>query len=574
MNNDMSSACSSKSTADPHLTSLPLESPVKWTAAQERSINKDHPLNSLNSSETPKDYVMRTYLQFLWLPKSVAPLRLLVPALLRVTTWIQTISNPTFYPSHPLHDALRPLLLAPRDAAEKYHVRINQIIDDDAEGGNLQENMMWFAYKNEMLDEDEAHSNESQFDLEERWKNRWLSGMEQREVQIQIILHLLLLSLPSSSNREISPSSTLELPAHLSPLKNRKRKKREPTPPPPELPLEERIERLMDRLSVWQLVAKLDAEPAQRDRSTYSQQDKGKQKASNERDWMQIFCEDVVERLFKDKLPEQCALLRSKVSLDSSFSDDTDLVLSSSSPSSPRHKSKRLKSATSSRSASRLDFMSSDKTARSQNSKKGTKQSRPQDLQRSRSLSMSLEEERARSASIGPGSLRKPLLTREVSMTTAFKGKAQARQRERAAAAARAKTTQRRKPALAVDDVSTRAKAKESIQGVTLVAATPVKSKPRTSQSKEAETSQFDLTLPPLPMCDLSAGMEGDGDDEDWTLASSPDVLMLRSSSQGAQDFDSEDDEEELSLGNRMERELGGRVLVTGTPTKKQRLMV
>lgn len=40
---------------------------------------------------------------------------------------------------------------------------------------------------------------------------------------------------------------------------------------------------------MWQLMATLDEQDAERKRA------KGKQKAADERDWMQVFCEDVVE---------------------------------------------------------------------------------------------------------------------------------------------------------------------------------------------------------------------------------------------------------------------------------------
>lgn len=41
---------------------------VRWTATQERSISRDYPLVSV-PPETADDYVLRTYLQFLWLPE-------------------------------------------------------------------------------------------------------------------------------------------------------------------------------------------------------------------------------------------------------------------------------------------------------------------------------------------------------------------------------------------------------------------------------------------------------------------------------------------------------------------------
>lgn len=57
---------------------LESECSVKWTATQERSISRDYPLHS-TSPETADDYVLRTYLQFLWLPE-VSTLLLRVPS--------------------------------------------------------------------------------------------------------------------------------------------------------------------------------------------------------------------------------------------------------------------------------------------------------------------------------------------------------------------------------------------------------------------------------------------------------------------------------------------------------------
>lgn len=80
-----------------------------------------------------------------------------------------------------------------------------------------------------------------------------------------------------------------ELPAHLSPSKKRRRPRKEATPPLPTLALEEYLELFMDKLSMWQLMATLDEQDAERKRA------KGKQKAVDERDWMQMFCEHIVE---------------------------------------------------------------------------------------------------------------------------------------------------------------------------------------------------------------------------------------------------------------------------------------
>ena len=91
-------------------------------------------------------------------------------------------------------------------------------------------------------------------------------------VQIQIILYLLKLSLPGPAP---PPPAPLESP------KKRKRSVR-PQPAVPVLTLEDHLEVFMDKLSMWQLVATLDLSGKLRD-------------TKDERDWMQIFCEDIIE---------------------------------------------------------------------------------------------------------------------------------------------------------------------------------------------------------------------------------------------------------------------------------------
>ena len=41
---------------------------AKWTFTQEKAINRDHPFTDLHL-ESADQYVVRTYLQFLWLPE-------------------------------------------------------------------------------------------------------------------------------------------------------------------------------------------------------------------------------------------------------------------------------------------------------------------------------------------------------------------------------------------------------------------------------------------------------------------------------------------------------------------------
>lgn len=47
---------------------LPTAPAVKWLATQERNLSKELPYTD-SATEAPEDYVLRTYLQFLWLPQ-------------------------------------------------------------------------------------------------------------------------------------------------------------------------------------------------------------------------------------------------------------------------------------------------------------------------------------------------------------------------------------------------------------------------------------------------------------------------------------------------------------------------
>ncbi|KZT70647.1 hypothetical protein DAEQUDRAFT_756255 [Daedalea quercina L-15889] len=506
----------------PPAHSLSTECPVKWTVAQERGLNKElECCDCSGAADGVAAYVKQTYLRFLWLPESIMPLRAVVPALLRLQPGLQTSSRYSSSAFLPLRDLLLPFLLTPRTAFQKYHDRMNRMIDNDNDNvaSDDEGQMMWLAYRNAKGDEEleaqtqDANGTVSMYDAEEAWKERWLTRMEQREVQIQTILHFLLLSLPGPP---ASPATNLELelPVYLSSSKKRKRKQKEATPPPSAPELEECVELFMDKLSMWQLMSALDAQDAERqwERSAGA---KGKGKGEDERDWMQIFCEDVIELRFKAQLPDLCKLLRSKVFQDSSFTDDPGSPLSTP-PASPRPAPKRLKSTASS--------------AQTQHSSTSRIQSRTQDIPpdphelqraRSRSLSLSLEQERARSLSISAGT-RKRTIVREVSMTTAFKGKAQAKAREKQKVAAKAAA---RKAPPADPNL---AKARRTTKGITLVAATPVKPKERrgTSQAVFEVVPGGQAGGQPLPRCELECVAEGDEDDGDLTLSSSPDVLL------------------------------------------------
>ncbi|KAI0700226.1 DNA replication regulator SLD3-domain-containing protein [Cerioporus squamosus] len=505
---------------------LPTNPSVKWLATQERNLNRELPYPDA-AAETPEEYVSRTYLQFLWLPQSIMPLQFLIRALMRVSA---TAASPSPSPSeaeasapspaaHPLHSLLKPILLTSRAASQKYQTRIRRLLLEENEPADPEEEYMWYAYHKDKIGSDDQQEHgqdqtqEAEYEAHERLKNSWLEKFERREVQIQILLHLLLLSLPGerAAAPALAEADSLPLPPSLSPSKPKRRKRkereRERAEEPPLPPLEERLESYMDKMAMWQLMQSVDSSL---DRGQATNGSKGKEKATDGRDWMQAFCEDVVEPLFKEKLPELCALFRSKLFPDAGNSDSDSLLLSP--PLSPKPPTKRAKSSAATTGSSKG---TSSATAAKGNGKDKGKET---DLRsRSRSLSMSLEQEkreRSRSLSIGPNGLRKRATMFEVTMTTKFsKARAAAKKAELERTASipapgpslSRTQSQRSTAGEGEGDRSTKATtaAKAASMGSVLVAATPVKPK-RTltrnmkSQSQSQSQSQSLARIPAL----------------------------------------------------------------------------
>ncbi|KAF9244497.1 hypothetical protein BU15DRAFT_71481 [Melanogaster broomeanus] len=473
-------------TAVQHLTLL-ASSSAKWTATQEKTINREYPFTNIDL-ESPDQFVVRTYLQFLWLPESIMPLHLLVPSLRRV----QDVPSRDSDAPHPLHALLDPLLLSSRSSAAKYHVELPQILDDNGGAGEIEESMMWFALNYEKIGEKElesevAHSEDAVM-MEEKSRNAWLERLERREVQLQILLYCLKLSLPGPCAPlppvTIAPSSADPVP----PTKKKRRKERPKTVVPSPT---ERLESFMDKLSMWQLVSLMD------DAQKHPNQSR------EQRDWMQIFCEEVVERQFKAILPDVCALLRSKLFPHSPFDNDANDTDPLSSPPSPPH-TRPNKGVQ--RSASVLSH---------------TADSEPR--QRSRSLSVSLAQDASnRRATSSTSSSLQRALSREVSMSRAFKPRTQAA--PKGVEASRSTQTQLSAP-------KPNSTTKRQTSGVTLVAATPTKPK-RAARARSYTASETRSSSPSIGLdvehSDTDAVSAFKEEDEDmWLPDSSPDILLL-----------------------------------------------
>ena len=252
-----------------------------------------------------------------------------------------------------------------------------------------------------------------------------------------------------------------------------------------------------------------------------------------------------LESRFKTKLPDACALLRSKVFPSSLFSDDA------SNPSTSRHVSpepelKPLKKSSGTRVPSTSRFPSPALSTTSSRTAIAKSKSDTHALirSRSRSLSMSLaqEKERERAASAAPP--KKRVLNREISMSRAFKPKLKDKDKAISGRGPKPETVAPVKP-----------KAKDL--GVTLVEETPVK--PRLTLSKTMSFDQVSLGIAAIK--DLKGtfkNLEKDGsflarssqlgildeDEEEWMVGSSPDILLLNPKQSIASSFGLDSDGE------------------------------
>lgn len=279
---------------------LPPTSQIKWTTTQEGVISREYPFQDLHN-ESADQYIVRTYLQFLWLPEvglypllvaaililsflqSVMPLRLFVPSILRAKVASTSELNPAT--PHPLHALVDQVLLSVRAASTKYKLELPQILLDGGGAGEIEETMMWYAVTHEKAENGAsmaANADGLETWANESWRLRWMDRIEEREyvytnlfddiiaelqfrIQIQILLHLIKLSLRGPSPPETS----------TTPLKKRKRTK---ATGPPVASLKDRLQTFMDKAATRQLLAQ-----------TSGTQDPDKN------DGIQIFCAEVVE---------------------------------------------------------------------------------------------------------------------------------------------------------------------------------------------------------------------------------------------------------------------------------------
>ncbi|RXW11993.1 hypothetical protein EST38_g13862 [Candolleomyces aberdarensis] len=435
------------------------------------------------------------------------PLHFLVPSLRRIK--LSSSSE-----VHPLHGLLDDILLTVLTVTNKYRKELLQILLNGGGAGEMEEGMMWFALSHEQADEQEPW-------LNVQWRDQWLDRLERREVQIQILLYYLKLSLP---------------PAPTSSKPKGKRKRSTSS----ERLTEDYLEAFMDKLSMWQLLNSVQST---------SMNSSSTAKKENERDWMQIFCEEVVEPEFKSLLPELCILLRTKVFPHSPFSD-TETEAATSRPSSPVPED----TGTISQSQTRI-------SSRAPSTAAGSRRTSPKPdarelaRARSRSLSVSLAQEREQSQSQsnngGAAAGKRRAVTREISMSRVFKPKPKP---ATGGATSLSQQSQAVEPQSQSQSQSQQFRGRDL--GLTLVEDTPVKprepSRSRTMSFNQtgSQTQSQRSIFPPSSKSrgnnlfgrqDSTMSAATDNDDA-WQISSSPDIRMIASPVKDGNDTDEDDD--------------------------------
>ncbi|KAH9990224.1 hypothetical protein BJV74DRAFT_444881 [Russula compacta] len=275
--------------------------PVKWNHNQESSLFQNvspfsPAYDGRSTTTTLSERIRELYLQFLWLPESIMPLDQFVHAVQLLVARPSATAAASPDDVHPLHAGLDGILLTGKWCSYKYQEQLpNAIVH--ASSTDLEAAIMFFVLERHALLPEQPKEPVRKHSLDE--KKRWLSEIEKREVKMQILLHLLKLSLPGQC-----PCIPIR-PVPVTSSYAQKRRRVQPSSddeddtPTPRSILEDRLEGFMDKLVLWQM-ALPDAET-------------GADGTKSVRDWTQIFCDDVVQPAFAQKLPEQYKLLRRKL---------------------------------------------------------------------------------------------------------------------------------------------------------------------------------------------------------------------------------------------------------------------
>ncbi|KAF8336329.1 uncharacterized protein EI90DRAFT_3152533 [Cantharellus anzutake] len=238
-------------------------------------IASTYPFFESLSECAPTDFVLRVYYETLWLPEEIHSISRLVPALRRVETRGPTTSDDVTA-EHPLRTILSPLLLSAQDIATKYRVEVPKLLKSSWEEEiGVEESLICFAI---------THARRREGEDEGAWVKRWLHRIERRETLIQVLLHFLVLSLPSP------PPSAAER------KRKRKHKRNLTKGHRSDAPMEDVLDILTDRLSIWR-----ETEFVTTPRQPIGDSFQGDIKDMGQ-DWLQEFCEGIVRPEFSGVL--------------------------------------------------------------------------------------------------------------------------------------------------------------------------------------------------------------------------------------------------------------------------------
>ncbi|KAG8982851.1 hypothetical protein FRB90_006506 [Tulasnella sp. 427] len=253
----------------------PCPDSFQWPASQNTALNAGFPYSGVDpESQAASDYVVRRYLETLWLPEIIMRLENLISDLRRLVN-LENATNAQTSLSTTASTLLESVLLSKKDVKHKYNSTLAPIaLSLELSSGSEEEQMISYARNLEKQPPEDPKA--------------WLSRFVQREYQIQILLRFFLLSYGPPLTPS-SPSNAEDSPKKRKKGKGEKSKKEQP---------------INTEKSLWDLVAGLAAAAA-------GHQETSPMKVANplhgdeDVGSVEWFCERVLGPLFKTQLPTE-----------------------------------------------------------------------------------------------------------------------------------------------------------------------------------------------------------------------------------------------------------------------------
>ncbi|KIO29570.1 hypothetical protein M407DRAFT_227334 [Tulasnella calospora MUT 4182] len=252
----------------------PCPDSFQWPIALSSSLGTGFPYSGIDpESQAATDYVVRRYLETLWLPETLMRLENLISDLRRLVNLENATHGQTSIPTTAT-TLLETVLLSKKDIKHKYNSTLPPMVfSHELSSGTEEEQMIAYARNLEKQPPKDAKA--------------WLSRFVQREYQIQILLRFFLLSYgppPVTS----SPTKAKTSPKKRKKGKGDKEKKENPN----------------TEKALWDLVAGLAAAVAgHQETSPFKSPNPlhGDENVGS----VEWFCERVLDPLFKAKLPTE-----------------------------------------------------------------------------------------------------------------------------------------------------------------------------------------------------------------------------------------------------------------------------